>query len=64
MKARKPLPSHPEGWKYKGGCGEFRVWHAGPNDYRITRGENPAVIAQDTQFSLAYHRAVRLREQA
>lgn len=55
-----PLPQHPQGWKFAGRAGEFIVWHAGKNDYRVTRGAAPQVIAQREQFGEAHTCARRL----
>ncbi len=56
--AKRNVPTHPQGWKFSGANGAFRVWHAGKNDYRVT---SPAgdVIAQFEQLSPAFHFAVR-----
>jgi len=50
----KTVPTRPEGWKFAGAAGEFTVWHAGKNDYRITRSPQGEVIAQRNQFGLAH----------
>lgn len=58
--AKKQIPQRAEGWAPKGGAGQFKVWHAGKNDYRITKGFDGAVIATRDQFGLAHAEARRL----
>ena len=58
--SRRPVPTHPQGWPYKGGAGQYHVWHAGKNDYRITRGSDPQPLRQLTQFGLAHAEARRM----
>ncbi|MFM5095052.1 hypothetical protein ACEUCJ_15290 [Aeromonas rivipollensis] len=60
-KARAPAPVHPEGWKCKGGSGDFVVWHVGPMDYRVTQGTGE-VLGCFTNLSTAFTRAMRLDE--
>ncbi len=58
--AKKQTPQRAEGWKPAGGAGEFKVWHAGKNDYRITKGFDGSVITTRDQFGLAHAEARRL----
>lgn len=59
MARAEQVLSRPEGWKFAGRAGDFHVWHAGKNDYRITDGAAGDVIATRTQFGLAHERARR-----
>lgn len=52
------IPTHPEGWKFAGACGDHIVWHAGKNDYRITYEGD--VYGTSEQFGLAHAKARRL----
>ena len=54
------IPTHPEGWKFKGAVGGYRVWHAGKNDYRVTSPGNGEVIARSDQFGKAFSRAQQM----
>lgn len=55
----KQVPQHPDGFKYAGAAGTFRVWHAGKNDYRVTNlGGNE--INRLEQFGLAHAYARRM----
>lgn len=61
MKANQ-IPKRAEGWIFQGSAGDFIVWRAGKNDYRITKGARGAVIKTRDQYSLAYHDARRMQE--
>lgn len=50
-----------KGWKEKGSAGEYRVWRAGPNDYRVANSDSD-VVRYFSQFSPAYNEASRLHE--
>ena len=52
--AKRPVPVRPEGWKFAGRAGDFHVWHAGKNDYRITDGAQGGVLAAREHFGLAH----------
>ena len=57
----KPVPVHPEGWKFAGACGDHLVWHVGKNDYRITyQGD---VCATAEQFGRAHAKARQLEQE-
>lgn len=56
--AKRSVPTHPQGWKYAGGCGQFSSWHVGKNDYRVT-APNGDECGRFEQFSDAFHHAVR-----
>lgn len=56
--AKRNVPTHPQGWKYAGGCGAFSSWHVGKNDYRVT-APSGEVIGRFEQFSPAFHFAAR-----
>lgn len=56
--AKRTVPTHPQGWKYAGGCGAFSSWHVGKNDYRVT-DPSGKVIRGFEQFGDAFHFAVR-----
>jgi hypothetical protein len=58
--AKKQIPMRAEGWKFAGRSGAFHVWHAGKNDYRITKGAIGEVVAKKDQFGLAHAEARRL----
>ncbi|MEY5098206.1 MAG: hypothetical protein RJA36_925 [Pseudomonadota bacterium] len=60
--AKKTTPTRTEGWKFAGACGDFHVWHAGKNDYRITDGANGEVVATRDQFGLAHSKARHLSD--
>lgn len=53
------IPTRSEAWKYKGSAGDFHVWHAGKNDYRVTDGSQGLVVATSDQFGLAHAAARR-----
>lgn len=53
------IATRPEGWKFAGRAGDFNVWHAGKNDYRVTDGAQGEVIGQRDQFGLAWQFAMR-----
>lgn len=57
--AKKPTPTHPQGWKFAGACGDHIVWHAGKNDYRITF--DGAIYGICEQFGLAHAKARHLQ---
>lgn len=50
---KRTVPTHPQGWKFCGADGAFRVWHAGKNDYRVTSPDGD-VIAYCEQLSPAF----------
>lgn len=50
----REVPKRAEGWKFAGAAGEFNVWHAGKNDYRITDGAQGPVIGARQQFGEAH----------
>lgn len=54
----KAIPTHPEGWKFQGGCGEHLVWRAGKNDYRVTYQGDVETTAE--QFGIAHSKARQL----
>lgn len=60
--AKQPIPAHPEGWKFVGACGNYRVWHAGKNDYRVTQPFDDAVVARYSQFNPAFTKAGHLHK--
>lgn len=57
---KKPIPTRTDGWKFAGRAGDFNIWHAGKNDYRITDGAQGEVVDQRQQFGLAHARARHL----
>lgn len=59
MKANQ-IPKRAEGWIFQGSAGNFIVWRAGKNDYRITKGARGEVIATRDQYGLAFAEACRL----
>lgn len=57
---KRQAPTHPQGWKFSGACGAYRVWHAGKNDYRITFEDE--VVDCYEQLGLAFAKACRLSD--
>lgn len=57
--SRLTIPTRPEGWKFAGRAGDFHVWHAGKNDYRITDGATGDPIERRDQYGLAWSSACR-----
>lgn len=55
----KQTPIRPEGWRFAGSSGDFKVWHVGKNDYRITDGALGDVAAREDQFGTAHSLARR-----
>jgi hypothetical protein len=60
--SKKQIPQHPDGWKFKGGAGRFKVWHAGKNDYRVTDDWTGPEVANREQFGEAWSFACRRYE--
>lgn len=58
--SKRSIPTHPEGWKFAGAAGQYKVWHAGKNLYRITSPADGAVIGEHSQFGLAHAQARQL----
>jgi hypothetical protein len=56
---KRLIPTHPEGWKFAGSCGDHIVWHAGKNDYRITYGGD--VYGTAEQLGIAHAKARQLQ---
>lgn len=50
-------PQRKEGWKFAGSAGDYHVWHAGKNDYRVTDGIQGHVIVKHDQFGKAHSAA-------
>lgn len=56
-KPNSRVPVHPDGWKFKGAAGGYRVWHAGKSDYRVTAPGGFEVIAQRDSLGPAFSHA-------
>lgn len=54
---KKAIPSRPGPWKFAGSAGDFHVWHAGKNDYRVTDGAQGEVVRGHRQFGEAHSTA-------
>lgn len=53
MKKQTP-PTRNEGWKFRCRAGQYHVWQAGKNDYRITDGQHGPVVANRDQHGTAF----------
>lgn len=51
------IPTHPQGWRFKGSASGYAVWHAGKNDYRVTAPGGFDEVAQCAQFGIAFAKA-------
>ncbi|MEX3924386.1 hypothetical protein AB4Y36_10195 [Paraburkholderia sp. BR10936] len=64
MAKAKAIPVHPEGFKFKGGAGQFKVWHAGYMDYRVTDESTGAEVSKKQQFGNAWTAACQMYDAA
>ena len=51
---KKPLPTREEGWKFKACAGQYHVWQAGKNDYRVTDQQHGPEVLRTNHFGYAF----------